>query len=135
MPFFIWKESFNTHISVIDRQHQRIFAVLNRLYEATQAPVDRKSVKQSLHEMNEYAYHHFTTEERLMAQYEYSELEAQKSQHKYYEEQMIQLTRAFNEEDVKSCKSLLVFLKDWFLGHILQEDLKFGEAVANKIRQ
>jgi hemerythrin len=133
MSFFIWKESFNTHIPVIDRQHQRIFGVLNRLYDATQAPVDHNYVMQSLREMNDYSNLHFSTEERLMAHYGYPEIETQKEQHVYYREQMLaQLTRAFHENDKTVCKNNLEFLRDWFLNHILQEDLKFAEAVARE---
>jgi len=136
MPFFIWKESFNTHISLIDRQHRKIFGVLNRLYDAAQAPVDHNYVMQSLREMNEYSNLHFSTEERLMTHYGYQELEIQKKQHKYYREQMVaQLTKAFHEEDETVCKNSLQFLRDWFLNHILREDLKFAEAVARKNEQ
>ena len=136
MSFFVWKEAFNTNIPVLDRQHRKIFAVLNRLYDAVQTPVDKKYVLQSLREMNEYSNLHFTTEERLMSQYGYPELETQKEQHKYYREQMVvQLTRAFYEEKEAVCLNGLQFLRDWFLDHILQEDLKFGEAVAHKNEQ
>jgi len=136
MPFFIWKESFNTHIPLIDRQHRKIFGVLNRLYDAAQAPVDHNYVMQSLREMNEYSNLHFSTEERLMTHYGYPELETQKQQHKYYREQMVvQLTKAFHEEDETVCKNSLQFLRDWFLNHILQEDLKLAEAVAQKNEQ
>jgi hemerythrin len=133
MSFFIWKESFNTHIPVIDRQHQKIFAVMNRLFDAAHTPVNKNYVMQSLREMNEYSNLHFTTEERLMTHYEYQELETQKNQHEYYREQMVvQLARSFDEENEVACKNGLQFLRNWFLGHILQEDLKFAEAVAHK---
>ena len=136
MSFFVWKEAFNTNIPVLDRQHRKIFAVLNRLYDAVQTPVDKKYVLQSLREMNEYSNLHFTTEERLMSQYGYPELETQKEQHKYYRDQMVvQLTRAFFEEKEAVCLNSLQFLRNWFLDHILQEDLKFGEAVAHKNEQ
>lgn len=135
MTFFIWKEAFNTNIPVLDRQHRKIFAVLNRLYDAAQTPTDSNSVTQSLSEMHEYADLHFTTEERLMAQYEYPEIETQRNQHIFYREQIARLTGAFDAKDETACKNSLQFLKDWFLDHILQEDLKFGEAVARKNRQ
>lgn len=133
MAFFIWKESFNTNIPEIDVQHQHIFTVLNRLYDAAQPPVDNDAVKQSLHEMNEYVKYHFTTEEELMAKYGYSGLEAQKKQHEYYEKQMIQFSRSIEEENALEGKSILQFMKDWFLDHILLDDLKFGKEVAHKI--
>jgi len=136
MPFFIWKESFNTHIPVIDRQHQKIFAVMNRLYDATQTAIDHNYVMQLLREMNEYSDLHFTTEERLMAHHEYPKLKTQKDQHEYYRKQMVvQLTRAFHEENERVCKDSLQFLRDWFLNHILQEDLKFAEVVAQRNEQ
>jgi hemerythrin-like metal-binding protein len=129
MEFFTWKDSFNTHIPEIDRQHQHIFAVLNRLYEAAQTPVDLESVKTLLLEVNAYAHTHFSTEEKLMARYNYPELPMQKTQHNYYKMQIAQLTREFEDENVAVVKRILQFLKDWFLGHILQEDLKFAEVI------
>jgi hemerythrin-like metal-binding protein len=135
MSFFIWKDSFNTHISVLDRQHQKLFAVLNQLFDAAHHPVDNNFVMQLLREMNEYANVHFTTEERLMTHYEYPGLEAQKIQHEYYREQLVQLTRSFDEDNEAVCKQSLQFLRNWFLGHILLEDLKFHEAFAHKMHQ
>jgi len=136
MSFFIWKESFDTKIPVIDRQHRKIFGVLNRLYDAAQSPVAHNDVMQLLREMDEYSNLHFTTEERLMAHYGYPELELQKNRHKYYREQMVvQLTRSFDEDNEVACKRSLQFLRDWFLDHILKEDLKFGEVVAQKNTQ
>jgi hemerythrin-like metal-binding protein len=129
MSFFIWKNSFNTNIPEIDIQHRYIFTVLNRLYDAVQASSEIYYVKQLFNEMNEYAADHFTTEEKLMAQSGYPGLESQLKQHEYYKEQMVYLSGAIEEKNPAVCRDLLQFLKDWFINHILQEDLKFAEVM------
>jgi hemerythrin-like metal-binding protein len=126
MSFFTWKEAFNTGIAEIDQQHQEIFAVLNRLYEASQTPVNRATAKQALLEMIDYANNHFSREERLMKKINYPELNQQMTQHNFYKEQMIQLDLELVEDNPSGYKHVVEFLKDWFLSHILQEDMKFG---------
>jgi hemerythrin len=129
MSFFVWKKTFDTNIPEIDIQHRHIFTVLNRLYDAVQASSENHYVKQLFSEMNEYAANHFATEEKLMTQTGYPELASQIKQHNYYREQMVYLSGAIDEKNPTVCRALLQFLKDWFIDHILQEDLKFAEVM------
>jgi hemerythrin-like metal-binding protein len=129
MPFFTWKESFNTNIPEIDIQHQQIFRVFNLLYDAVQTSKDYNSVKNLLNDMNEYATLHFHTEEKIMGLFGYAGLDSQIKEHKYYMEEMAHLSRVSNDKDASACISLLQFLNDWLLNHILHEDLKFAEKI------
>jgi hemerythrin-like metal-binding protein len=129
MSFFTWKESFNTNIPEIDFQHQHIFRVFNLLYDAVQMSKDNDSVNKLLRDMNDYSTFHFHAEEKIMGQFGYAGLESQIKEHKYYMEEMAHLSRAFDDKNDSACMSLLQFLKDWLLNHILQEDLKFAEEI------
>ncbi len=132
MSYFIWKNSFNTNIHEIDAQHQHIFSVFNRLSDAVQCSEDNYSAIILLREMNDYASSHFKTEEKLMARFAYKGLDSQIKQHSYYREQMILLSNAFETKNASACTSLLQFLTDWLLNHILQEDMKFAEVTGLK---
>jgi hemerythrin-like metal-binding protein len=129
MDFFTWKDSFAIGIEEIDRQHKVFLEYLNECYQQasrdTSAGFDRH-----LHEkLKEYASTHFRFEESLMQARGYPTLEAQLRQHKYFESQIAELDAGQAGGRVRTTESLFVFLRDWFLCHILEDDKKFVPSI------
>jgi hemerythrin len=52
-------------------------------------------------------------------------LESQVGQHKYFESQLAELDTKQAGGRARTTESLFVFLRDWFLSHILEDDRKF----------
>jgi hemerythrin len=75
--------------------------------------------------MTAYAGEHFETEEALMAQAGYPALEEHVKEHRVYKARTVSLcldtmaSKAFVPVDI------LVFLRDWWTGHVLGSDMKY----------
>ena len=125
MNFFTWKESFAIGIEKIDQQHKAFLEYLNECYQQASRN-SSAGIDPHLHEkLNDYATTHFRFEESLLQARGYPDLESHMKQHKYFESQIAELDARQPGARARTTESLFVFLRDWFLGHILEDDKKF----------
>jgi hemerythrin-like metal-binding protein len=82
--FFIWKEEFAIEIPLIDREHQRFFAIINELYAANSRsrPFETRN---TLAALQDYALEHFAREEYFLSTIGYSGLTDHQRQHAFLE--------------------------------------------------
>lgn len=125
MDFFTWKDSFAIGIEEIDRQHKVFLEYLNECYEQASRDTSAGFDHQLLGKLKEYASTHFRFEESLMQARGCPNLESQVGQHKYFESQLAELDTKQAGGRARTTESLFVFLRDWFLSHILEDDRKF----------
>ncbi|MEJ2470407.1 MAG: bacteriohemerythrin [Desulfuromonadales bacterium] len=120
MEEFVWKSSFDTGIEKIDAEHQHLLKLLNEVH------ADLTSAQGVCEELQDYAESHFFNEEEMMLSSSYPELLTHQQWHRFFEEQVTQLEKAIGSGEGKSTASLITFLRDWILNHILLEDKKFA---------
>ena len=125
MDYFVWKDSFNIGIEEIDRQHRTFLEYLNDCYVLVSGGRHADIDTAVFDRLKAYAATHFRYEEDMMRLMEHPELEQQKLQHKYFESQIEELETALSAGNEMRPDSILVFLRDWFLTHILEQDKKF----------
>ncbi len=80
--------------------------------------------------LHKYTQNHFTYEERYMEKMAYPDLEGHKNIHKNFIMRMMKIQKGaikMRQEKNTMLKETAVFLKDWFLNHILIEDKKYVE--------
>jgi len=125
MNFFTWKDSFAIGIEEVDQQHKGFLEYLNECYQQTSRD-SSAGIDPQLHEkLKEYAVKHFRFEESLMQARGYPTLGSHAKQHKYFESQVAELDARQSGGKARTTESLFVFLRDWFLCHILEDDKKF----------
>ena len=125
MNFFTWKDSFAIGVEEIDQQHKGFLEYLNECYLQT-ARNSSAVINRHLHEkLKEYAATHFRFEEALLQAKGYPNLEFHVKKHKYFESRVAELDPDKAGGRTRTTESLFVFLRDWFLCHILEEDKKF----------
>ena len=135
MAFFEWKESFNLGVAEIDRQHRDFLEYLNQLYDLS--PEEKKApvTKEVIERLRRHAETHFEFEAKLFEVIGFTEKQFQDEQHDYFMLRVNELSRHQRAGNVESLNSVLSFLRDWFLNHILEADRKyipFMEAVTKK---
>lgn len=125
MAFFKWKDSFSIGIDEIDQQHRLLLEYLNDCHQ--QVSVGKRSeIDPSLIDgLKAYAATHFQFEESLMRSIGYPKLGHQEQQHKYFESQIAEFENAVTGGAGGTAESVLAFLRDWFLKHILEQDKGF----------
>ena len=129
MDSFKWKDGFNIGITEIDEQHRSFLDCLNDCYSQISSE-KRTSIDQSLIDrLSAYAAMHFRFEESLMEAKGYPEIAQQRKMHKYFESQVAELEASLSKQGGRSMESVLSFLRDWFLNHIIEQDKKFASYV------
>ena len=126
MDFFIWKDSFCIGIKDLDRQHRSFLECLNDCH--TQVSNDKRAGIDAalLARLTAYASEHFHLEEEMMRRFGYTGIETQEKQHRYFVSQIAELETALAQGTATNAQSVLTFLRDWFLEHVLSQDKKFA---------
>ncbi|HEY0886451.1 MAG TPA: bacteriohemerythrin [Ramlibacter sp.] len=126
MSLFAWDAKYTLHIAEIDRQHQKLFALFNDLYDAMQDGHGNEVIDKVLTGVVDYTVYHFDAEEKLLRQYGYEEEAAHRAEHAKLAEQAKALVLRHRAGEAKVTMATLKFLCDWLNNHILGSDKKFA---------
>ncbi len=126
MSLLEWKKENSVGVKEFDKQHQKMFTLINNLYNAMQEGEGIDFVKKALQDMQEYAQYHFSTEETYFKKFDYPESKEHINQHQSYIEH-IQKSYDGLEVDSTTPFKILDFLEDWWLNHINGSDKKYTE--------
>jgi hemerythrin len=135
--FMRWKEEYTCFNEEIDRQHQKLFEILSRLYDIVRLKdhFDHyDEIMAIFSELGQYTVYHFGYEEKLFDELKYDSIN--KKLHKLEHENFI---KKVNEVDVNQVDEnqrgisvdLVMFVANWVEEHILQTDKKFGMFLKN----
>ncbi len=121
-----WSPSWSVGDDRLDREHQGLIALINRLAEpAIQESRDPQTWLTCIAEVVRYAENHFRFEEERMRQAHYPGLEAHRTGHLRFRTQVAQLSQAPAEDGPKSLTDLHAFLSAWLRSHVLEEDRRY----------
>lgn len=124
MAIFIWNDSYNTGIEIIDTQHKKLVDILNQLDGCIAIENAPASAHKLLDELFEYTQYHFTAEEEFMHSHEYDikACQAHQQEHQQFIEQIKQIRESCHNQTDKVTDELLDFLVQWLMNHILLTD-------------
>jgi hemerythrin len=125
MEEIVWDSSFSVGCDEMDHQHRRIVDVINRLIENPDCAVNSELVSFTLTELTRYASDHFKAEEALLADYDYSKLLEHREEHQQYRRQVVALCQDTIAQSHLVPQALIHFIRDWWVNHILEEDMKY----------
>jgi hemerythrin len=120
-----WTEEFSVGISMMDRQHRKLIGMLNRLIKEPKTQTHSETISDLLTGMIAYAREHFRDEEALMSEYGYPFKDQQTEQHKAFVKKTVDLCSAVEVGVDIVPQVMLVYLKDWLIYHILQQDMRY----------
>jgi methyl-accepting chemotaxis protein len=110
----------------MDRQHQRLFDLINQFYDALQDGKSKDVLSKTLTELVSYVDIHFADEENLMRQIRYPALAAHQTKHRRLVDHVKKLFSDFQAGRPVNSLNLADFLKNWLVQHIQKEDKQYG---------
>lgn len=129
---FVWQEEFNIGVETIDREHQQLFKIINKLYALRKAGKDNRWVcQESIKFFCNHALNHFADEEAYMTSIAYEGLVSHKRIHQGFRENTLPILEQELERTDYSPEAVDHFLgvcAGWLIGHTLTED----QAIAGK---
>ena len=129
-----WSEQFETHIPLVDEQHQYLFVLLNRLTDSFESGTpSSEMVAQTLQELSDYANKHFSDEEALMLEQHIDErhlfIHRMEHQSYRYDLEQLQWHNYADEDEVQLAERLVRFITSWWVYHILGVDMVMAAQV------
>ncbi len=125
------KEEYYTGIKEIDDEHKTLFEIAEEAYELrnNEFIADKyDNVRHLLHRLKDYTLMHFDHEEAYMERINYKRMFTQKVQHDEFREKLEELDLENIDENLDdTIDEILVFLTDWLIEHILENDKLIAE--------
>lgn len=126
---FEWKEDYNTGISDIDTQHQRLFELGSQIFELVNLKdgLDHyDEIIGIIDDLREYTIYHFAFEEEYMKSKNFDDFD----NHKVLHDNLIAKISNIDTKDIDAKQNvvlikLLDFIATWIGNHILKEDFKY----------
>jgi len=119
-----WNEAMSVGNDLLDGEHRTLIALTNKLVAAYYAGVGSKVVVQVFQEILDYTKVHFANEEDYLREIGYPDYEAHCEVHRKF-------VAGLDGVDL-SGSSLLTTLSDWLVHHILQDDARYRDYLAQR---
>ena len=132
MALIKWNEKLSVKINSIDDQHKILIDMINEFYEMIGDKSNDELISALIKKMKEYTVVHFSYEEKLFKEYNYSDFEAHKKEHQGFVNKVIDLEKRFNDGKIIMSFEITKFLKDWLIKHIQGTDMKYTKLLIQK---
>lgn len=125
--YFVWNDSLNIGIDVIDTHHRYLVDLINDLHDVISMKQGSRQVARVLKALGEYAQVHFRAEENMMEHYGYTGIAGQKDSHRSFENKVKEFQDELHVNPLTAQFEMLTYLRDWLINHIQYEDTKLRE--------
>jgi hemerythrin-like metal-binding protein len=129
MALFEWTQEHSVSVLRFDKDHKKLFSLINELNDAMAEGRGRFVVARVLRELGEYARWHFAGEEKAMLRAGYAGLEEHVAEHREFASKVDGFYAEFGEDQMGIPIDVLYFLRDWLLKHILLTDRQYSESL------
>lgn len=123
---FEWRDEYNIGVEIIDREHRRLFRIINRLFHFREEEKDNQFIAQEgVKYFKGHAVQHFEDEEAYMASIGYEGLEHHRRIHNNFRENILPALEAELERtgyDSRAVEHFLGVCAGWLIGHTTIED-------------
>lgn len=121
-----WEERFNIGVDVIDKEHKKLFKIINKLFSFDEEEEkDQWVCQEGIKYLKEHALRHFADEEEYMESINYSGLDIHRRIHTDFRENTLPALEKELVQENYSSDSVNHFLGvcvGWLIGHTLTED-------------
>ncbi len=122
----VWKDEYNIGVDIIDREHKRLFKIINKLFRFTdEKNKSQWACQEGIKFFKDHAVNHFTEEEEYMASIHYERLGIHMHIHSEFRERTLPALEEELERTDYCADSVEHFLgvcAGWLVGHTLMED-------------
>ncbi|MDX8409925.1 MAG: bacteriohemerythrin [Mariprofundales bacterium] len=129
---FPWNANFETGVPVIDQQHQKLVALVNKLANHLAYASDDLTLNRVLDELTDYTVYHFKAEEAIWRKHLLADAMtiAHEQEHQAFIDEIGKARGAQSVEgSEKVIEEILSFLTHWLAFHILENDMCMAKVV------
>ncbi|MHB8809516.1 MAG: bacteriohemerythrin [Desulfobulbaceae bacterium] len=126
MALIEWSENLSVNVAEIDKQHQKLIALINELADSMRQGQGRKVVGKIISGLQAYTEIHFKAEENYFRQFGYPDAARHIQEHEAFVAKVTEFNNGFERGALSLSVDLLNFLSDWLRHHIKGEDKKYS---------
>ena len=126
MALFEWTSTLTVNVAEIDKQHQKLIALINELHDAMAEGRGKEVLEKIIERLIAYAAEHFSTEENYFAKINYPGALGHKKEHSEFVKKVKEFQENFNKGQLALTLDVMHFLKDWLIKHIQGTDKKYS---------
>lgn len=124
-----WKDAYRLGIEQIDRQHEELFRIANRIQDiviAGDSERTRRACEEAVKYLKNYTLQHFQDEEIYQTSVGYEGYIRHKALHEEFRQTVLMQEQFMQAADfsTESVTRFLGILSTWLVNHILREDQK-----------
>ena len=129
-----WDTYLETGNVTVDNQHKQCMAALNNLVDAIKNGKGSDEIIKTLKFLTEYTIMHFSAEEKLMYESNYTDYSAHKRYHDEFKVTVEELTQQLiNEGPTWELMNTVTFtFEDWLINHIKGEDFRMAAFIKTR---
>jgi hemerythrin len=126
MALIQWTSIFSVNVAEIDKQHQKLIALINSLNDAMKQGKGKESLAGIIDELSNYAANHFAFEEKYFDKFGYPAAASHKLEHTNFAKKVSEFKNGFDSGRLALTIEVMAFLKDWLQNHIQGIDKKYS---------
>ncbi len=132
MPGIVWSDDLSVKIPSIDKQHQVLIKLINKLENAIAEGKAGAVLKKIIKELVQYTHAHFIYEEALFTSHGYPDSDEHKQTHKNLFAKVEHFNQTVESGENEIYDELLTFLNHWLYHHILKEDMAYSKHLVDR---
>ncbi len=126
MALIQWDSSLSVNVAEIDKEHERLVAMINELNDAMRQGKGRETMAAIIGNLFNYAGNHFMTEEKYFDKFKYPATASHKLEHSRFVKKVSEFKNGFDSGQVALSIEVMNFLKDWLKDHIQVTDKRYA---------
>jgi hemerythrin-like metal-binding protein len=132
MALLTWKKKYSLGVKALDNQRKTFIEILNEFHAAMLKGQGENMAGQVLLRLKDYAREHFPAEERLLESIKFPGLAQHREYHRGLIEKLEEFIARHESGDHGMYISLLHFIREWQIRHLLQHDREYIPCLAER---
>ena len=126
MKLLKWEESISVNDELIDKQHQELYKIVNKLIANCNVNFDYAIAKNIIEELKAYSFYHFNDEEEMLEERQYPFIDKHIEEHNGFRIKINDISSRFNKnKDKETIRELLTYVVEWVTNHTNEFDLDY----------
>lgn len=127
MPLLSWKPEYSVNEAVLDYHHQKLFDLLNTVYDNVMNSLEEDYVIPVIDDLLKYTRLHFSAEEQYMRENMFHDIDVHISKHRGFTYTIEKMKTHYHGNKLEVAQDLIIVLGEWLLSHVIKDDMKYAD--------
>ncbi len=125
MNLLEWDDKYGVNVKEIDKQHQEIFKITNKLLNSIADGTGDEIVGNILQNLIDCITAHFRTEENYFDKFNYPKSYSHKEEHEAFVQKVSEFKKSFKKGRENLYLDITNFILNWLMSHVLLSDKEY----------